>query len=231
MNKSLIAAIITASVFFTFSDSFAQCKTFKLSDRGDTLNCVDFNGKKQGAWFEKTEPIRMADGFEEEGFYENGVRTGIWRKYTLQGDIISMETYKWGLKHGKSQYFSLMGLEREESWMAIDPLKKYDTIEFPDFDNPDKYQTVIVKNEGRSLRHGKWTFYDPYTGFVSRTEEFVRDSSVNPLGMFGLAKKNPSEGSDTSKKKTTPKPLVVEEWEKKNAGKKKIKVRDGSTGY
>ena len=209
----------------------AQCKSFKLTDRGDTINCIDQKGLKQGPWLERTEPLRMNPGFEEEGIYENGVRTGPWRKYTLEGDIIAVENMQWGLKHGKSQYFSLMGLEREESWLAIDPQKKYDTIEFPDLYDPDKYQTAIIKNEGRSLRHGKWTYYDPYTGFVSRSEEFFKDSSVNPLGMFGIAEKKKDDAQDTTKKKTIPKPLVVEEWEKKNAGKKKIKVRDGSTGY
>ncbi len=212
-------------------NSFGQCKTFKLSDRGDTLNCIDTKGLKQGAWLESTPPIRINPGFEEEGVYEDGIRTGIWRKYTPQGDLISAETYKWGLKHGKSQYFSLMGLEREESWLAIDPQKKYDTIEFPDLYDPDKYQTAIIKNEGRSLRHGKWTYYDPYNGFISKTEEYIRDSAVNDLAMFGIAKKKETDPSDTAKKKSIPKPMVVEEWEKKNAGKKKIKVRDGSTGY
>jgi hypothetical protein len=36
--------------------------------------------------------------------------------------------------------------------------------------------------------------------------------------------------SDTASKKTVTKPQAVLDYEKKNAGKKKIKVRDGSTG-
>jgi hypothetical protein len=82
------------------------------------------------------------------------------------------------------------------------------------------------------MRHGTWTWYDPTTGFVLRTEEFIRDSAVNPLSAFGIKAKKPGgEPSKPGDPKKTDKPAVVQEWEKKNAGKKKVKVRDGSTGY
>ena len=35
----------------------------------------------------------------------------------------------------------------------------------------------------------------------------------------------------TADKKKVEKPQEVLDWEKKNAGKKKVRVRDGSTGY
>jgi hypothetical protein len=37
--------------------------------------------------------------------------------------------------------------------------------------------------------------------------------------------------SDTTGKKTAAKPQAVLDYEKKNAGKKKVKTRDGQTGY
>lgn len=213
------------------SSAMAQCKTFKLSDRGDTLNCVDKHGKKQGSWVVSMPELRGNPGYEEEGEYLDDKRFGIWRKYTPQGDLMAVESYSWGLKNGKSQYYSLLGLEREESWWAIDPVKAYDTFDVPDLYEDGKYRQVVVKNEGRSMRHGTWTWYDTQTGFVQRTEDFIRDSAINPLAVFGLSNKRKKEPADSGKTAKKPeKPSVVQEWEKKNAGKKKIKVRDGSTG-
>jgi hypothetical protein len=213
--------------------SFAQCKTFQLSDKGDTLNCVDMNGKKQGKWLIKVPELRGTPGYEEEGEFVDDRKEGIWRTFSAEGDVQAVQTYKWGLLNGKSQYFSLQGLEREESWWAIDPGKQYDTIEVPDLYQPDVTRMVAVKNEGHSMKHGKWKWFDPMTGFTTKTEDYYRDSAVNTLAVFGVPASNSRYKrlpKDTSAKKNE-KPLVIEQWEKKNAGKKKVKYQDGSTGY
>lgn len=211
----------------------AQCKTFKLSDRGDTLNCVDTRNRKQGPWLVQVPEMRGNPGYEEEGSYVDDKKEGIWRRYTMEGDLVAVEAYHWGMLHGKSSYYSVLGLEREEGWWAINPNKLYDTIEVPDLYEDGKYTTVILKNEGRSLRHGTWRWFDPTTGFVQRTEEFIRDSAVSGLEAFGMSnsrtKKQPADTGKNGKKNE--KPAVVQEYEKKNSGKKKVKVRDGSTGY
>jgi hypothetical protein len=212
--------------------SFGQCKTFKLSDKGDTLNCIDYKGLKQGKWILKEPALRGNAGFDEEGEFYNDKKEGTWRRFSEQGDIEAVENYRWGLLDGKSQYYSLQGMEREESWRAIDPEKLYDTIEVPDLYNDAIVRTVIVKNDGQSMKHGKWIWYDPSTGFELKKEDYFRDSAVNSLAMFGVNKndkRNPSDTSHTAKK--VDKPAVVQEWEKKNSGKKKVTVRDGSAGY
>ncbi|MEO7309543.1 MAG: hypothetical protein ABIX01_04035 [Chitinophagaceae bacterium] len=216
------------------ADVHGQCKTFKLSDSGDTLNCTDIKNKKQGKWVERTNPLRGAQGFDEEGEYINNRKEGLWRKYNLQGDILSMENYKWGLQNGISQYFTVDGLEREESWKAMDPDKEYDTIDVPDLYTEGVYKSVIIKNDGYSLKHGKWTYYDPRTGFIQKTENYFRDSSENPLAVFGVKMKRPlsdTAAASLKKKALAAKTIEILDWEKKNAGKKKVKVRDGSTGY
>lgn len=215
----------------------AQCKTYKLSDQGDTLNCTDMKGKKQGKWIERTEPLRGNPGFEEEGEYLNSRREGLWRRYNLQGDILAMENYKWGLFNGKCQYFTIDGLEREESWKALDPDKEFDTLDVPDLYTDGVYKTVIVKNEGYALKQGKWTYYDPRTGFILKTENYFRDTLENPLGTFGIkapGKKqvlSDSAAAELKKKALATKTKEILEFEKKNKNKKKVKVRDGSTGY
>jgi hypothetical protein len=187
---------------------------------------------KQGPWLERYPELRGNPGYDEEGVYADGKKEGIWRRFTLQGDVLAVESYRWGLLNGKSQYYSLLGLEREESWWAIDPKQKYDTIDVPDLYVDGQYRTIIVPNEGRSMKHGSWSWYNTQTGRIERTEEYIRDSAVGILGSLGVTarKQVPKSESDSSQKKTD-KPSVVQEWEKKNAGKKKVKVRDGSTGY
>ncbi|QGW28169.1 hypothetical protein [Phnomibacter ginsenosidimutans] len=92
----------------------AQCKTFKLSDRGDTLNCVDTRNRKQGPWLVQVPEMRGNPGYEEEGSYVDDKKEGIWRRYTMEGDLVAVEAYHWGMLHGKSSYYSVLGLEREE---------------------------------------------------------------------------------------------------------------------
>jgi len=212
--------------------SFGQCKTFYLSDKGDTLNCVDRKGLKQGKWIMKEAALRGNPGYEEEGEFINDRKEGIWRRFTEAGDIETVQTYRWGLLDGTSLYYTLQGLEREENWRAIDPEKLYDTLEVPDLYDPNVMRTVVVKNDGQSMKHGKWTWFDPATGFEVKKEEYFRDSTVNSLAMFGVNKNNKSNPSDTSRTaKKAEKPAIVQEWEKKNSGKKKVVVRDGSAGY
>jgi hypothetical protein len=226
-------------IFFTFflvctgTGAFAQWKSYKLTDRGDTINCTDQKGVKQGPWLEIFPALRGNPGYEEEGIYLEGKRDGIWRRYSQQGDVLAVETYKWGLLNGKSQYYSIFGIEREESWWAIDPGKKFDTLDVPDLYVDGNYRTVIVPNEGRSMKHGTWNFYNIQTGRIESSEEFIRDSAVGVLGSLGFSQKKaqPKSESDSSTTKKIDKPSVVQDWEKKNSGKKKVKVRDGSTGY
>lgn len=230
--KKIIFLLLVGLSFSALHQAWGQCKTFKLSDRGDTLNCEDRKGRKQGPWIITVPELRGNQGYEEEGEFIDGKKEGIWRRYTMEGDMVAVESYKWGMLNGKSQFYSVLGLEREEGWWAINPNKEYDTIEVPDLFEDGVYKSVVVKNEGRSFKHGTWTWYDPTTGYVQRTEEFIRDSSVNPLAAFGVSARSKKTTADTATaKKKTEKPAIVQEYEKNNSNKKKIKVRDGSTGY
>jgi hypothetical protein len=87
------------------------------------------------------------------------------------------------------------------------------------------------------MKHGKWTYYDPREGRIEATEYYVMnklqtddgtmiaDDDLRPIDI-GRAKAKP----DTTANNTVQKPQVVLDYEKKNSGKKKIKVRDGNTG-
>jgi hypothetical protein len=211
----------------------AQYKSFRIGSNGDTLNAIDQGGKKQGKWTLHVDPLRGEPGYEEEGVFKDDRKEGLWRRYSLMGDLIAQENYRWGNKNGVCRYFSMAGIrEREESWRAVNPDKAYDTIDVPDPKNPNQFEKVVVKNEGVSLKHGTWRYYDPTNGRLVGTENYFLDQLRQP------GDENPSAGltkvvptADTTKAKTPekPKPKEVLDFEKKTSGKKKA-LRDGRTG-
>lgn len=218
--------------------SQAQWKNFTISPKGDTLNRLDLKNRKQGPWVVHVDELRGERGYEEEGFFVDDQKEGLWRRFSLEGDLIAMENYHWGLKDGKCMYFTNAGEPlREESWRAIDPKHPYDTVAVYDLNDPTKvvrYQ--VIKVEPTSYKHGTWRYFDPQTSRIEETEVYVmnkkktkEDEAVND----DMAPIDVSKGGTAAKpaeKKAVTKPKEVLEFEKKNSGKKKIRVRDGSTG-
>ena len=226
--------------FISFEIS-AQCKTSITGVNGDKLNCIDINGKKQGRWVVKVESLRGERGYEEEGEYKNGKKEGIWRRYSLEGDIIAMENFRFGEKHGRNVYFNHIGEPlREEAWRAIDPANPYDTVNVYDVNDPTKIiGRQVVKLEGLTVKHGTWKYFDPMTGRIEKSENWVFDKLKMPvseddeLAPIDISTDTKAEGATAKKevkKVPSKKPQAILDYEKKNAGKKKIKVRDGNTG-
>lgn len=185
----------------------AQWKSYILSRGGDTLNRVDLNSKKQGPWVVAVPEIRGERGYEEEGYFTNDQREGLWKRFSLEGVKIAEENYRWGKLNGKQLYFSYNGgLIREEQWRAMDPAVAFDTVAVYDLKDPDKrVGEVIVKNEGISMRHGRFVHYDPRTGRVLLVENYV----MNKLQEDVVA--------NLPQQDTTPRqlPKVVQEFDKK----------------
>lgn len=225
---------------FVATGVHAQWKNFTISVNGDTLNRVDLKGMKQGPWVTRIEELRGEPGYEEQGYYENDKKEGKWTMFSLDGDLLAVENYSYGLKNGKCVYYNQMGdLLREESWRAIDPKNPYDTINVYDVNDPTKIlRKQVVKLESNSYKNGTWTYYDPSSGTVAKTEEWVMDKpktkAAEAAGGDDLAPINVGGNSTTTAqsgdKKPVAKPKEVLEFEKKNSGKKKIRVRDGATG-
>lgn len=217
----------------------AQWKDYIISIRGDTLNRLDMQDLKQGPWVVKVPDLRGERGYEEEGYFVNNKKEGRWVRYSLQGDKLAVENYRWGQKDGRCEYYNnAEDLVRVESWRAIDPKNPYDTIPVTDPKNPYKIlRFEIIKVENPSVKHGTWRYYDPNTGRVDKTEQWVldrlkKDDDEEEIDVATVD--NGTESTATVKKAPEPKqkvkPKEVLEYEKKNAGKKKVKVRDGNTG-
>jgi hypothetical protein len=213
-------------LLFLLSGMLAQSQlwtSYQLSVTGDTINCLDKKNLKQGRWVIRTEELRGEPGYEEEGLFTDDKKDGPWRRYNLQGDILAIEFYKWGNRDGKQQYFTMLGdLLREESWKAVNPENPYDTIDVPDLNNPMVMQSKIIKHEAAEVKNGNWKFYDPTSGMVLKTEYWVYGQKEKAGG----GTTQPVKGDAV---KPGAKPKAVEDWEKKNSGKKKITVQDGRT--
>lgn len=218
-------------------NGYSQCKTFIIGVKGDTLNCTDMNGKKQGRWVIQVPERRGEPGYEEQGYFVNDKKEGTWQQFSPMGDLLAIENYRWGNKNGRCFYFTRFGQPlREENWKAVNPDNPYDTVDVYDLHDPSKVkERVVVKLEGFTLRHGTWKYFNPDYGTVEKTEQYYLDKlrlpedELAPIDISNTRKEN--EKSDTTGKKNIPKPKTVLEYEKKNAGKKSIKVRDGKTGY
>lgn len=200
--------------------SYAQPKSFQLTTDGDTLNLVDNKGLKQGRWVQSFPELRGNPGYEEEGVYVNDKKNGVWRKFTVDGDLIAIENYKYGGKDGLQQYFTFVGnLLREENWRGFNPDSPYDTIPIYGTGSNDVLEFKIVKAEPYSVKHGTWKYYDDQ-GRLINVEEYDRNNLVVP-------KEEKQEVAERPKK--IEKTAEMLEWERKNSGKKKA-LRDGATG-
>ena len=224
--------VLTLFFLMVISSSFSQqWKSYVISVKGDTINCVDQDTLKQGKWVVRVEPLRGEPGYEEEGIFVDDQKEGPWRKYNLTGDLLAVGNYRWGFKDGKQTYFTSLGdLLREEGWKAVNPENLYDTIEVPDLNNPMVMQEKIVKHESSELRHGPWKYYDPNTGMIAKTENYNYGQKLDALGRPIADGSGSKTKTASSTAKPGAKPAAVEEWEKKNSGKKKVLVRDGRTG-
>ncbi len=215
--QKLLLIFITIQFYYTAS---AQYKTYTLSADGDSLNATDKKGLKQGKWLLHIDALRGEPGYEEEGIFVNDKRDGLWRKYNLHSDLISIENYKYGGKDGLSQYYTPMGeIVREENWRAYNPDAPYDTVAVYGTGSNEILSYKIVKAEQYSVKNGNWTYYDPSTGRVAKLEKYDRGHLIQ----------EPKNETVTDEPKKMTKPAEVLEYEKKNSGKKKVKLRDGQT--
>ena len=216
-------ALIIVVLQFISSTGFAQYKTYELTANRDTINAIDKKDLKQGKWVLHTGELRGEPGYEDEGVFKNGKKEGVWRRFNLNGDLTAIENYRYGGKDGVQQYFTMMGdLGREESWHAYNPDTPYDTIPVYGQGNNEILTYKIVKAEQYSVKHGTWKFYDPNTGRLIKSETYDH----------GFLPREPDTkvvATDIKTKKVKPAEVLL--YEKKNSGKKKVKTRDGQTGY
>ena len=227
MMKIQQLILIFSLLFMLMINGNAQYKNFKLSPTGDTLNSVDKNGLKQGKWVNTIGEIRGEPGFEEEGFYKNDKKTGVWRKYNTTGDLTAVENYLFGGKDGLQEYFTFLGsLEKQEEWRGFNPDAPYDTIPVYGPGNNEIIDYKIVKAEQYSVPNGDWKYFDQ-NGRMLKMERYDRGKLLlnsEPVKNETVVK------TETDKPQEKVKTKEVLEYEKKYSKKKRAKLeRDGKT--
>lgn len=217
--------LIIISLLVFLINGKAQYKDFILSPKGDTLNAIDKKGMKQGKWVITVAELRGEPGYDEEGFYKDDKKTGTWRRYNSNGDIIAVENYRFGGKDGLQQYFSFLGnLEKEEEWRGYNPDAPYDTIPIYGTGSNEIIDYKIVKAEQYSVPHGEWRFYDA-GGRLIRSERYDRGFPIKDKPV----KEEVVTTAEKPKEKVKTKEIL--EYEKKYSKKKRAHMeRDGRTG-
>lgn len=219
-----LSALITTFLLFAFT-SHAQYKDFMLTPKGDTVNAIDKKGLKQGKWINSVEELRGEPGYEEEGLYKDDKKTGTWRKYNLNGDLIAVENYRLGGKHGTQDYFSFLGnIERHEEWKGYNPDAPYDTIPVYGQGNNEVTEFKIVQAEQYSVPHGEWKYFNP-SGHIIKVETYDRGQLLKDnADATPLAQATPAKPKEKVKTKE------ILEYEKKYSKKKRKQMeKDGKT--
>jgi hypothetical protein len=189
---------------------------YSLTPNGDTINRVDQKKLRQGPWVVRYEEVRGEPGYEEEGYFIDDKKNGPWLRYSLMGDLIAREFYKWGYREGKQQYYTAIGdLQREESWKSVNPANPYDTIVVPDIDHPDMLIEKVIKHESAEVRNGKWIYYNTSTGDIVKTEFYI-------FGQLDKKNSTPLPGSQSTGQEQSPSvpakpalPKAVQQYQKK----------------
>src|SRR5690606_25186343 len=88
---------------------FAPWTDFIVSVDCDTLNRVDMDGKKQGPWVITVPELRGNEGYDEQGYFENDKKEGKWIRFSLMGDKIAEENYRFGVLDGVCRYYTRTG--------------------------------------------------------------------------------------------------------------------------
>lgn len=211
------------SLIFCFLFSSAQSQVwldYTLTSNGDTINRVDKQKKKQGPWVIRLEEVRGELGYEEEGYFLDDKKEGAWKRFSLMGDLIAREAYKWGYRDGKQEYFTIMGdLVREESWKSVNPINPYDTIIVPDIDKPDVMVEKVIKHESAEIKHGLWNFYNSATGTIVKTEKYFFGKLEKGQNEMKPSMPTPLKKNPTVPQKVLPKEVQAWEKNKKSKGK------------
>jgi antitoxin component YwqK of YwqJK toxin-antitoxin module len=179
---------ISVLILFTCS-TFAQKKklvstlepfkivSFELLENGDTINKLDNKNRKWGKWLIVNKGGYGEEDFMELGSFDDDVRTGVWKSYTMNGTIISQEFFKQGNKSGEARYYDDGFLFCVGNYLALRSKYDYDTIMVED-PNTGMEKPVILKSDVGSVRHGFWTYYNTPTTDVKKVLEYQVDEVI-----------------------------------------------------
>lgn len=151
--------------------------SFEIAASGDTLNRIDEKQHKTGPWLITHSAHYGEEGYMEYGIYQQNQKHGIWKGYTLEGQLLSVENFKMGRRDGEVRYYENGYLVCVGNFLALHAKNKYDTILIED-PVTNILKPKIVETSLGSVKHGFWTYYEPGTKRISKIEEYAIDELV-----------------------------------------------------
>jgi antitoxin component YwqK of YwqJK toxin-antitoxin module len=161
------------SIFFLLfllngSNAFAQSKD------GKEINQTDAQGKPNGLWYTSKPAMRGEPSEAIFGSYDHGQKMGLWYVSDGIGNLVSIETFKLGVRDGEAKYFENGHLTCIGHFRGLNPKVALDTVLVVDPITADE-KLVSVPTERGSVRHGSWRFYDELSGRLVREEYYQID--------------------------------------------------------
>lgn len=149
----------------------------KLPDTNSPLNKLDAKGKRTGTWWISTPAVRGEPARGELGNYDQGEKVGKWYAIDNEGEIVSVETFKYDMRDGEVRYYTKGVLYCSGMYKLFTQGTDVDSIIVYDPGKDEEY-LVGLKPETYSMRHGMWRFYDEISGKLLREEEYQADNLI-----------------------------------------------------
>lgn len=147
------------------------CMILNASAQQGGNNRYDDKKRKTGPWVEMVESVRGEPGYSWEGEYKAGKKEGVWKKFTVNGDVLAEETFKNGALDGLCKYYYPDGKVSAVGMMlAVDLDGQKDTVLVVDPVTGEEKFTEITR-KGNSVRQGEWRLYDEDGTMMKETYE------------------------------------------------------------
>jgi antitoxin component YwqK of YwqJK toxin-antitoxin module len=162
--------ILVACASFTYLCASAQTFEIDPVNRKDTINLIDYEGKKQGRWIvygkSKPDTCYAKTSKVEEGPYADNRKKGIWTSYFCSGNIQRKITFQNGRPDGYAIFFHENGKTAEEgTWKVNKWINSYKAY-YPNgqvqqeftFNQSGKREGVqkYYYNDGKVQIEGNW---------------------------------------------------------------------------
>ncbi len=128
-------------------------------------------------WLTTLAPRMGEPGISVFGNYEHGIRYGAWYKIDHSGDLISIEHFRNNVLDGEVRYYDQGRLYCVGYYRGLNPGKAFDTIVVTHPVTHEEQYKVVSTDQG-ALRHGNWSYYDPYNGRLIKEEEYQVDELI-----------------------------------------------------
>jgi len=223
--KRIAHILLTIALAAPFGISYAEdLQSYDLYNN-DTINKIDLNNLKQGHWMyfgkDKRLPGYTADQLIEEGKFLNNRKTGIWKKYFVNGKMQNEITYQNSRPNGFAKiYYQNGNLKEEGIWKGNKWIGEYKFYHengkiYHDFAYSEKGkrdgEQKYYYDSGQIMIEGNWEggkekgmIKEYYEDGNLRSEKFFNDGALDKTATITYEKEE--------KKVTAPKP------EKKGTG-------------